>query len=255
MMCRRADPVRPGLLVAVAVVVLALGGAARADEAYYLLLFGAQQIPNKPDYSHSFATFVRAVWSDRCPPRLEAHTVSWLPRNLQVRAFALAAEEGFNFDLEQTLRWASASEARVSLWGPYQIQRELYLKAVARIRVLEGGGVRYKAVDVGYPPDRVSNCIHAVSSVVDGHPLHITPLSWGETASFRLLEQFTPWIIEPHRAPGGSHPWVGRALGLDAYPILYRQPEEHPRSGVFRAPLSRLLGGEPEVQPSYGPPW
>jgi hypothetical protein len=251
MMCRHADPVGPVLLAAAVVLLLAPGGVARADEAYYLLLFGSQQVPNKPDSSHSFATFVRAVWSDRCPPCLEAHTVSWLPCNLQVRAFALAPEEGHNFDLEQTLRWAHASDARVSLWGPYQIRRELYLKAVARIRVLEGGGVRYKAVDVGYPPDVASNCIHAVSSVVDGHRLHIGPPSWGETASFCLLRQFERWIIEPHTI----HPWVGRALGLDAYPIIYRQPDEHPRSGVFQAPLSRLLGREPEAQASYGPPW
>jgi hypothetical protein len=254
MICRRADLVRPWVLGAAVLVPLALGGTARASEAYYLLVFGAQQIPNQPDYSHSFATFVRAVWSDGRPPCLEAHTVSWLPRSLRVRALAPAPEWGVNLDLDATLRWACANDARVSLWGPFQITRELYLSAVARIRVLEGGGVLYKAVDFGYSPEQASNCIHAVSSVVGGQRPPVGPLPWGETASFRLLCQFGPWIIEPHRAPGGSHPWVNRALGLDTYPLIYRQPDEHPRSGVFRAPLSRLLGLEREVQASYGPP-
>jgi hypothetical protein len=116
--------------------------------------------------------------------------------------------------------------------------------------VFQSGKVLYKAIDVGYPPDNASNCIHAVSSVVGGHRLHIAPLSWGETASYRLLCQFSPWIIEP----GTVHPWVGRALGLDAYPIIYRQPDEHPRSGVLRA-LGRLLGRERAIEASYGPPW
>jgi hypothetical protein len=241
-----------GLCLAL-VLLLALGSRARATEreAYYLLVFGAQRLPNNPDYSHSFATFVRAVWPDRGPPRLEAHTISWLPSNLCVRPLAPLPEDGVNLDLEQSLRLALGNDERVSMWGPFQICREVYLAAIARIGVLQSGQILYKAVDFGYPGDRVNNCIHAVSSVVDGHRLHIAPLCCGETASFRLVHVLTPWILDPHTI----HPWVGKALGLGRYPIIYRLPDEHPRSGIFRAPLDRLLGGDSEVEASYGSPW
>ena len=110
-------------LVFVTALALLLAGppAAWAGEAYYLLMFGAQRIPNNPDDSHSFATFVRATWpgDGPCPgspPCLEAHTISWLPRNLEVRTLALLPECGHNFGLHETLRhvlaYRSLSEIR-----------------------------------------------------------------------------------------------------------------------------------------------
>src|SRR4051812_26833383 len=74
-----------------------------AGEAYYVLMFGEQRIPNNPDYSHTFATFVKATWvgDGPCPqsPVLECHTISWLPANMKVRAFATFAECGHNFEM------------------------------------------------------------------------------------------------------------------------------------------------------------
>src|ERR1700730_545829 len=87
-------------LVALAATLVALVPAskAQAGEAYYVMVFGSQRIPNEPSYSHSFATFVRACWPGNgpCPerPKLEAYTISWLPRALPVRACALEPECG-----------------------------------------------------------------------------------------------------------------------------------------------------------------
>jgi hypothetical protein len=232
-------------LLALGTVFFALlaGGAVQAQEAYYVLVFGSQRLPNNPDYSHSFATFVRAAWSRPAgtPPQLEVHTISWLPRDGPIRAFALLPECGQNLDLPTTLRYALAEGERISLWGPYQIRPELYQRALVQIQLLESGKVRYKANDIGYPTNRVSNCIHAVSSLVEGHRLHVVIPSWGETASYYIQQELRPWIIEPCR----THLWVAAALGLDSYPIIYRQPDEHPYSGLLRAPLHRLLSGEP----------
>jgi hypothetical protein len=233
------------------VLLLALANPAGAAEAYYLLMFGAQGRSNDPSASHSFATFVRAVWDRPGAPRLEAHTISWLPRNRRIHVFALAPEEGINLDLHATLRYAYAHGERVSVWGGYQIDRELYLRALAQVRLLESGQVRYKAIDFGYPSDRVSNCIHAIGSVADGHGMHVATPAWGETASYLVLCEFTPWIHNPNTI----HAWLGRALGLDAYPIVYRHLSDHPQSGPFLGPLSRLLGFDQPVQVSYGPPW
>ena len=119
------------------------------------------------------------------------------------------------------------------------------------MRLLESGQVLYKAIDLGYPEDRVSNCIHALGDVVEGYRPHLTPLSWGETASYAILIRLMPWILDPCTV----HTWVSTALGLNAYPIVYRRPCEHPRSGVLRGPLSRLLGRGRDAQATYGAPW
>src|SRR5438105_15741063 len=90
-----------------ALLVVSLTSQVRGGEEYYLLMFSAQRVPNQPNYSHSFATFVKASWegSGPCPTdaALEAHTISWLPANLHVRTLAPRAECGHNFDVHTTL--------------------------------------------------------------------------------------------------------------------------------------------------------
>src|SRR5687767_7453101 len=153
-------------------LLLALAGGARAGEDYFLLMFGAQRVPNNPNYSHSFATFVRVSWlgDGPCPhnPTLETYTISWLPENMRVRVLALCPECGRNFDLHTTIRWCLSEDMRVSLWGAYRIEPQLYHLAGNQVGLLESGRVRYKAVDTGYPSDRVTNCIHALANVVEG---------------------------------------------------------------------------------------
>lgn len=247
-----AAPTRVTLFAPALLVALLAAGPARADEAYFLLVFGSQQTPNDPDYSHSFATFVRAVGEGPCLANacLEAHTISWLPANLVVRTRALHPECGHNFRLDETLRNAFAHDERVSVWGPYRIDPELYRRALEQIRLLGSGQVRYKAVDTGYPTDEVSNCIHAVSSIAGGYRLRVLSLGWGETASFFITERLSPWVVDE----GPRYDWVVYRLGLDAYPLIYRDRELHPRSGALRGPVSRALGRDRDACPSYGPP-
>lgn len=237
-------------------VILSLLGAerARAGEDYFLLMFGSQAIPNDPNYSHSYATFVRVSWpgDGPCPPGggvIEAHTISWLPCNMVVRVWALLPEPGRNFDLDTTIRWCQCNDMRTSMWGPYRICPDLYYRAVKRVAELESGRVRYKANDAGYRSDRVSNCIHGVSTVVQGPRLRVLSPGWGESASYFILQEFEPWVIQP----GCSHYWVSSALGLDQYPIIYRGYTS-PRSGALLGPVRRLLGGERDVVATYGPP-
>src|SRR5215203_773183 len=120
---------------------LALTPSARAGEEYYLLMFGSQRVPANPNYSHTFATFVKATWvgDGPCPenPTLEAHTISWLPANLKIRTLALLPECGHNFDLHQSLDFALSTDQRVSMWGAYRIQPELYQLALQRKAELE----------------------------------------------------------------------------------------------------------------------
>jgi hypothetical protein len=235
-------------------LTLSVVSPCRAGEAFYLLMFGSQTTPNDPNCAHTFATFVRISWpgNEPCPPPnpfLEAFTISWLPANLKIRVNALCPECGHNFELHQTLRYVLGNDERVSLWGPYRIDGELYRRALARKTELESGNIRYKADDTARDTDRVCNCIHAISGMLPGLRVRILSLGWGETASFAVLRRMSPYLVEGERV----HPWVGSALGLDCYPIIYRNFEE-PRSGAIRGPINRALGREGDVRPSYGPP-
>jgi hypothetical protein len=172
-----------------------------------------------------------------------------MPARMRLRAAALRPECGRNVDLPTTLRWAQGNDMRTSLWGPYAIRPELYHAALAQNHFLESGQVQYKVNDFGYRNDDVSNCIHAVSSIVTGHRARLIEPGWGETASYQVLCRMEPWIL----TPGTVHAWVGSALGLDAYPIIYRDWSP-PYSGAFVGPVYRFLGGENGLQPTYGRP-
>src|SRR5436190_7899254 len=134
-----------------ALLILLAPNPSRAGEDYFLLMFGAQRVPANPNYSHSFATFVRVSWlgNGACPinPCLESVTISWLPANMKVRTFALLPECGNNFELHTTIRWCLGNDMRVSLWGAYRICPELYWLAVKQVGLLGSGRVRYKAND------------------------------------------------------------------------------------------------------------
>jgi hypothetical protein len=229
-------------------------GEIQAGDAYYVLVFGSQRTPPQPNYSHSFATFVHAHWEgdEPCPvaPTVEAHTISWLPANLIIRTLALLPECGHNFDLETTLQFVQGQGQRVSLWGPYQIEPDLYHRAMRQIALLESGQVRYRANDTDHRTDDVSNCIHAVSSIVEGYRLRVASPGWGEMASHAIMKRFRPWIIDEDQV----HFWVGSALGLDNYPIIYRDGQAPRSAGLVIGPVNRLLGRERNLQPSFGPP-
>jgi hypothetical protein len=241
-----------GLSFLAMLLILAGAPSALGGEEYYLLMFGSQRQPANPNYSHTFATFVRATWigDGPCPvnPTLEAHTISWLPANLKIRTNALLPECGHNFDLHESLDFAYSTEQRVSLWGPYRIEPELYHRALTRKGNLESGRIQYKANDVGHLSNRVTNCIHAVSSIADGPKLRVASPGWGQSASYFVLLKLDRWVISQETVP-----WVGSALDLDRYPIIYRD-WANPRSNAIIGPIYRALGGERNIRATYGPP-
>jgi hypothetical protein len=243
--------------LALSCVILFLMGAydCQAGEEYYLLMFGSQQIPNRPSHSHSFATFVKVVSQDDVKPGeiapvvIESRTVSWLPETMEVHALALIREPGQNFELHTTIRHVLDDGQRVSMWGPYRIQPELYCLATEQASVLDSGVVKYKAIDTGHRADHVTNCIHAVGSVSHGwRRASITP-TWGESASFDLLRSFRKWICDRDKV----EPWVATVLCLEQYPIIWRE-WGNPHSNSIFGPAYRALGGEAQLQSSYGPP-
>jgi hypothetical protein len=220
------------------VLLVMLLGASQgvAAERYYVLVFGSQRVPPNADASHTFAAFVRLTVAP-VGPRLECYTISWVPANLVVRTRALLPEPGHNLNLYATLNYVLAHGERVSLWGPYEIDRQVFTRALDQIAQLESGRVQYKAVDSFYPCSRVCNCIHAVSQIVDKKRIHIASPGWGETASYYVTLRLLPYVCNPCE----RHVWVARSLGLDRYPIVYRELEP-PRSGIFWTGFRRATG-------------
>jgi hypothetical protein len=244
---------RLSLAGAVALLFLATGSAARAGEDHFLVMFGSQRIPNEPNYAHTFATFVRVSWPGDVPcpaaPTLEAHTISWLPNNGIVRTLALHPECGRNFGLHESIRFAQCNNMRTSVWGAYRIAPELYRRAVNQVNLLQSGRVLYKANDAGQRDNEVSNCIHAVATISEGYRLVVASPGWGELASYFVLLELESMIVQP----GCTHPWIGSALGLDQYPLIYRD-YRRPTTGALGGPVYRLFGGERSLQATYGPP-
>src|SRR5439155_9922635 len=158
--------------------------------------------------------------ADGCFHVVEAFTISWMPRTLEIRVGKLHPECGANLDLYTTLNWALGDGQRVSRWGPYLIEKRLYDRAVAQVAHLNSGAVRYKALDTGFPAARVSNCIHGVSDLAEEEPrLRIGTPTWGQAASYFVTLQLGAWIISPRV----THEWVMDALNLQNYPIVHRQ--------------------------------
>lgn len=216
-----------------------------AQDRYYLLMFASQRIPRNPNYAHTFATLVRAS-PDRAVH--EVRTISWLPAEFPIRIQALRPQPGRNYELHETIRIALRDGARVSLWGPYEIDPQLWRRAEKQVARLESGAVRYKANDGFFRDDEVSNCIHAVSELSEGPRLHVLSPGWGDTASHFVLESFMPWVTDRQR----THDWVGTALGLDAYPIAYRQTADRPLLKPITGLQLFVADGRPVS--TYGPP-
>jgi hypothetical protein len=207
-------------------LLFSLADACRAGEAHYMLLFGAQRPHGRPKYTHTWATFVRATGTGPYPsaPALEWHTISWLPRSLDVEVTSLLPEPGVNLDLYATLKFVLGHDERVFQWGPFCIDKILYERALAHISHLESGQARYKAADSAYPTRRVSNCFHAVGDLAEGQPrIRVGSPAWGELATYLVARQLRPWILNSHE----EHHWLEGPLGLEDYPITHRNLDQH----------------------------
>ncbi len=222
----------------VVVLWLALAGrAGAAEDAYFVAVFGAQRrFLNRPCFSHSFAAFAHLTPEGR----LEAFTISWLPRTAKVRPLAMEPEEGSNFDLQNTLRLLEDNRAEVSCWGPYQTDPDLWRRALWQKGRLENGQVLYQAFDGGSPVGRVSNCLHAISIIARqpggvGPRLVVAPANWGASGSYWLALALRPWYVDPCR----THDWLLPRLGVNPDGLtrrgLDRNPEHNPFARAVQA--------------------
>ena len=202
--------------ISIAMLLVAASAPARAgepNESYYMTIFSAQADSRDPRRTHSFASFVKAIGTGDSAKDypIEVHTISWMPRSLDIVILRRHPEPGANLDLESSLRWAESRNCRVSMWGPYQISKELYDRAIKQEARLNSGLVLYKALDRRFRPGMASNCIHAVSDLDTDNGLLHSGQGRGEAASRQVAQHLNRWIINP----GQTHAWVASRLGLN----------------------------------------
>jgi hypothetical protein len=222
---------RRGLILAVGLTLaVALLGPAAADagERFYAIVFGAEQRPNRPAYTHSWATVVRVTDCGE----LEVHTISWLACRGVVEVRARSPEPGRNYSLEETIAWALANRMEIAAWGPFEVEPELFRRVLwQEERLLHK---RYKANDIGYPAAEVSNCIHSVAELSPtAARLWLFEPGWGVPASRILTLRLSRYFIHPERC----HAWVAERIGLCQYPIHFVEVGLLPRC----LPLLRSL--------------
>jgi hypothetical protein len=129
-------------LLTLALVACLMPTDARANERYYITLFGSQRpVINNPNFTHSFALLVKTVGCDEREQVTETLLISWMPADLKIQAYRLRPEPGANLNLPTTFHWILGTGQRVSQWGPYQIQPDLYVAACQRVGELESGDV------------------------------------------------------------------------------------------------------------------
>jgi hypothetical protein len=194
--------------------LLPAAGRIQAAEHYYLMVFASQAQPDLARTAHTFATFVKSSDDgDTQTPNLESHTVSWMPANLVITP-RLRPEPGKNLTLAETLEWARKEGARVTVWGPYEIQRELFQRALQQIARLNSGTLAYRMIDGRLRAASASNCIHAVCDLAPGAPL-TTGAAYGEEASALVAQHLKRWALNPER----TYDWLIDRLGLSQYPV------------------------------------
>jgi hypothetical protein len=212
-----------------ALAITCAASPARAADYYFALVFGSQSHPKQLRYTHTWATFVKATGEGPDVNRysLEVHTISWLPETLDVKVWRLQPERGVNLDLYQTLRAVYARNESVTMWGPFQVHKEIYNRSLGVLRIIASGAPEYRAIS-NQRDLLVSDCIHAVAAV---DPMfgrgHYPLIRIGKPASRYIARQIM--TRSPLDQAQLDFSWLIPRLGLHCYPITVIPPQRIPK--------------------------
>jgi hypothetical protein len=202
-----------------------LGKGKNTRDRYFIVPFAYQDRWTNPELSHSFISVIHLLpEGKKFGPRsgfrrgrfegrdFEAFTISWVPHDFDTnphlcvfdgfgsRLFAswnkCPISVGRNFTLAETLKLAVNEKNAVGMWGPYEIRKEGFDLGVKRMKLLDGGTIRYRADDRLSRKDRVAiNCFHAMAGLEELFPnggLFGTGFKmWGINGTRRVLIEYT----------------------------------------------------------------
>jgi hypothetical protein len=219
---------RSSILVFATFLLVGSAEPVRAGESFYVMIFGSQSHPKQLRFTHTWATFIRAVGEGPDPSTyyVEYRTISWLPATLDVRVLAAHPEPGVNLDLYASIDTVLADRERITMWGPFVATKLIYDRAAAQVARLESGTVRYRAID-GSQDLTIDDCIHAVADIdpVFGRN-HYPLVRIGKPASRYIAKQIktrTPFDEDLY-----DNRWLITRFGLERYPIRIVSPRETP---------------------------
>ncbi|MFO0888092.1 MAG: hypothetical protein U0790_02980 [Isosphaeraceae bacterium] len=206
-------------------------GSADAEEHYFFMIFGSQSSPKLLRYSHTWATFVRAVGEgpDLGTYQLEVNTISWFPRTLDVKVFRPWPEPGVNLDLYQTIRCVSSQRESITMWGPFVCVKEVWDRALVVRNLLESGAAQYRAISTRVNL-LISDCIHAVAAVdPEMGRGHYPLIRIGKPASRYIAHEVMQRSVYDQYQYDAS--WLFPRLSLNQFPI-----EVVPPRAISKAP-------------------
>jgi hypothetical protein len=205
-------------------VLTRLGEGKNTRERYFIIPFAYENKGNDPEFSHSFMSVIR-VFADGKEARVtaglkkqtfknrnfEAFTISWLPHDFATNPNLCVFEGvgarispsrntcpmsvGKSFNLEETIRLAVNVRNAVCMWGPYEIRKEGFDVVVKRLRLLEGGTIKYRADDrLTRKAMTAINCFHAMAGLTklypDGGIFGTGFKIWGLNGTERVLREY-----------------------------------------------------------------
>jgi hypothetical protein len=205
-------------------VLARLGDGRNTRDRYFIIPFAYENKGNDPRFSHSFMAVIRVLADDKKSKltqdlqkrtyknrEFEAFTISWLPHDFSTNP-NLCVFDGFgsrifpklndcplsvgrDFKLDETIKLAVNAKNAVCMWGPYEISKEGFDLGVKRLRLLNGGTVRYRADDRLYRKNQVAiNCFHAMSGLAELYPnggIFGTGFKmWGINGTARVLIEY-----------------------------------------------------------------
>lgn len=208
----------------------------RADD-YFLTVFTAETVPFRPTHTHTFVVAVRTCQSPDGSVRCcEGGHISWFPASLRLRGLTALPERGVNLSVPDTFERCRLNGMRVSVWGPYRIDRGLFEALAAQQARLESGQVLYKPTDNLYPSDLACNCYHAIWRPVAPCRKYSGPFNCGDASGSTTLRLFRPWLVQPWE----THDWLLTAIVPPGDAVVRRAFDDRPgRIDAIRSALGR----------------
>lgn len=205
-------------------VLARLGDGKNTHDRYFIIPFAYQNAGVDPEFSHSFMSVIRVLADDKQPKltaglkrrtyknrEFQAFTISWLPHDFSTNPHLCVFEGagsrvspklntcplsvGRDFELDETIKLAVDAKTAVCMWGPYEISNEAFDLVVKRLRLLDGGTIKYRADDRLYRKDRIAiNCFHAMAGLDELYPnggIFGTGFKmWGLNGTARVLIEY-----------------------------------------------------------------
>lgn len=213
------------------------GGPVCAADQFYATVFTAETVPFRSKQTHTFVVAVRVPAADPgVAAPVEMTHISWCPANLRQRGITLRPEPGVNLGIADTFAMCRLRGMRVSMWGPYRCEPELFALLKCQATKLESGRVLYKPTDNLYPSDVAANCYHAIWQPIAPHRNYSGPFNCGDASGGITVRLFRPWLIDPCH----THDFVLDVIVPPGERVVRRGYDDRPtRRDAIRSSLGR----------------